>query len=346
MYQYSKARSARSLATLALGAACAACAATHERRAEPVTPVSAPSSCEPERDAAAIRAMAGSYSVDFDFTETEALSPGYQLHGRHRSAATELIVVIEDTPGRLSLQHVLVVGGGVVKHWRQDWTFEDRELLEFQGGGSWQRRTLPVEAASCTWTQAVFGVDDSPRYEGYGRWKHGKPGSVWESNETWRPLPRREYTTRSDYDVLVGINRHRISAAGWEHEQENTKLVLEPRRLLAREHGLNTYSKTKATETAPAEAYWRATAPFWKEVRAEWSRVLAPRAQVKLQVETGGKQLHAPLFERATKSDAWGSPQATAFIQSAVAKYLVEEPAAASGAPEPAAPLGASTHQP
>jgi hypothetical protein len=312
-------------ASLALSALSTACASRHEGAAAPhLAATAARGGCDRQRDAAAIVAMAGSFDVDFTFEETEVLTAGYQKHGLHRSAATELVALIEDTPSRVSLQHVLVVGGGVVKHWRQDWTFEDRDLLEFRGKGLWERRTAPPEAVRCAWTQAVFGVDDSPRYEGYGRWAHDGRGSVWESGETWRPLPRREYTTRSDYDVLVGVNRHRITAAGWEHEQENVKLVLEPRHLLVREHGLNSYTRTKTAETEPAVAYWQSTAPFWKLVRAEWARILAPHDRVSLQVETSSNPIHEPLFARATAKGAAADAGASAFIREAVAKYVLE----------------------
>jgi hypothetical protein len=312
---------ATSLTLLALSTACAS---GHESTAAP-RPASAAELgiCAPELDVVAIRAMAGSYDVGFSFEETDVLTAGYRKREIHRSAATELVALVEDTPRRLSLQHVLVVGGGVVKHWRQDWTFEDRELLEFRGRGVWERRTVPAEAVRCTWSQAVFAVDDSPRYEGYGRWVHDARGSVWASNETWRPLPRREYTTRSDYDVLVAVNRHRITASGWEHEQDNVKLVLEPRHLLVRERGSNGYTRTKATETAPAASYWQSTAPFWKEVRAEWARVLASHQRLRLRVETGNDALHEPLFARATATGAADEASTVAFIHDAIGSYLL-----------------------
>ena len=309
---------------LAFVALLTGCASTHEGAVVPRA-TSAPElgGCNAKRDAAAIAAMAGSYDVYFSFEETDVLTPGYAKHAPHRSAATELVTLLENEPGRVSLQHVLVVGTSVVKHWRQDWTFEDQELLEFHGRGVWQRRTLAPEAAHCAWTQAVFGVDDSPRYEGYGRWQHDAGGSVWESNQTWRPLPRREYTTRSDYDVLVGVNRHRITATGWEHEQDNVKLVLDPQHRLVREHGLNSYTRTKSAETQPAALYWQSTAPFWKEVRAEWARALAPYVRLNLQVETADKAIHEPLFARATANGA-DDGAVTTFIHDAVAKYVLE----------------------
>jgi hypothetical protein len=310
-----------------------------EARAPSPDPAAA-TSCDPTRDRAAIRAMAGSYDVDFDFRETQALTPGYELHGRHRSAATELVILVEDKPQRLSLQHVLVVGGGVIKHWRQDWAFEDRTLLELRGRGTWARRTLSAEEARCTWSQAVFGVDDSPRYEGYGRFRHSDSEAVWESNETWRPLPRREYSTRSDYDVLVGVNRHRITKAGWEHEQDNVKLVLEPRRTLARERGLNSYLRTQPSATLPATAYWQSTAPFWAEVRAQWDHLLAPLASVTLQLEDGKRNLHEPLFERATASASPPDASTSAFIRATIASYVVVAPPVAT--PQPTAPLSST----
>lgn len=262
-----------------------------------------PSACDRARDQQAIAAMAGSYDVEFAFEETEALAPGYRKHEGHKSFATELIVVVEDTPGRVSLQHLLQLGDGpratVIKHWRQDWVFQGAERLEFRGRDVWERRTLTAQAARCSWTQAVYGVDDAPRYSGSGRWRHTATSSAWTSNETWRPLPRREYTTRSDYDVLVAVNEHRVDRDGWQHVQRNAKLVLEPRHFLVREQGLNRYGRAAATSTDAAAAYWQAAAPFWRAVREEWSRLLARHPRLTLRSEATGQRLHQALFERA-----------------------------------------------
>jgi len=274
--------------------------------------------------------MAGSYQVVFDFEETEVLAPGYVTHPPLNTEALELVVVVVDAPGRVSLQHLLVVGGGVTKHWRQDWAFEDRELLEFKGRNTWTERQVSTDEAHCSWTQAVFEVDDSPRYEGIGRWAHDAQGSVWQSNETWRPLPRREYTKRSDYDVLLGVNRHRITRTGWEHEQANVKVVLAPHQPLVRERGLNRFTRVDAETTKEAASYWQATAAFWQQVREEWARVLGPRNSLRLTTEVAGKRLYEPLFERA---EARIEPGATsAFIHETIARYLV-------GAAEPSASM-------
>ena len=213
------------------------------------------------KDRQAILAMAGKYKVEFNFMETVALAKGYAAKPPKRSGATELVLVIEDTPRRIELQHILVMGdpATVVKHWRQRWDYEDADLVEFQGHATWAHRRLGPAEAKGTWTQSVFEVDDAPRYEGVGRWVHAGDSSSWESNETWRPLPRREYTTRDDYQVLLGRNRHTVTPAGWVHEQDNVKVRLDPsRELLVREAGLNRYTRVDK-DLAAGEAYWKET---------------------------------------------------------------------------------------
>jgi hypothetical protein len=271
--------------------------------------------------------MAGSYHVNFDFEETEVLTPGYEKWKPLHTGATELVIVLEDSPGRVSLQHVLVIGDDVTKHWRQDWTFEDRELLEFLGKNHWLKRTLSAQAAHCSWTQAVFEVDDAPRYEGVGRWVHETDSSVWQSNQTFRPLPRREYKMRHDYDVLLGLNRHRFTATGWSHEQDNEKLVLEPRHSLVRERGLNRYRRIDRQETRLGAQYWQDTSSFWQQVRGEWTRVLEPRDGLSLATEVAGERLYEPLFARAQDKTAANTPGATeatrAFIHESIARYVL-----------------------
>src|SRR5688572_23666997 len=68
--------------------------------------------CDPVRDRQAIRAMAGGFEVKFDFTETVALAEGYQLKPPYRVGASELVILAEDDPQRIALQHILVVGEG------------------------------------------------------------------------------------------------------------------------------------------------------------------------------------------------------------------------------------------
>lgn len=230
-----------------------------------------------EQDRRAILAMAGEFEVKFRFDETVALRDGYELK-HDKSGGYETVLVAEDTGRRIVLQHVLVSKDGehVVKHWRQDWTYEDRDLREFAGDRTWTGRRLSANEVRGTWTQAVYEVNDGPRYESYGRWQHYGDYSSWQSAQTWRPLPRREYSTREDYDVLLAVNRQAITPWGWVHEQDNTKWDRDSLEhpYIARELGVNEYRRITTFDFSPARAYWQRSGRYWAAVRAAWEREL------------------------------------------------------------------------
>ena len=152
-----------------------------------------------EKDRAAILAMAGEYEVTFKFMETVAIGKDYELKKPYLAEATEIVFVVKNSPKNIILQHVLWLEDleRVVKHWKQEWRFEDKILHEFIGDNTWSRRELSDEEVSGTWTQKVYQVDDSPRYESYGRWSHEGGMSSWQGSKTRRPLPRREYTKQA-----------------------------------------------------------------------------------------------------------------------------------------------------
>jgi hypothetical protein len=301
----------------------ASCGSAPLRPAAPSALAAPAPTCDRARDHAAILAMAGPYEVAFTFQENLALAEGYKPRDTYRVDGHELVVVVEDGPTRISLQHLLVVGPPdeprVIKHWRQDWVFEDPELLEFRGGGVWEAKRLPPEDARCSWTQAVFEVNDAPRYESWGRWQHAAGTSSWTSQETWRPLPRREYTTRRDYDVVLGFNRHVLTPTGWAHEQDNTKVVLRGApRALVREHGINTYQRTQARDFGVARDYWRRTEAFWRDVREVWKTVFAAGPRLSLRPGVDGTAQHDALFELAQ------DPRAVASADTAARRRQVE----------------------
>ena len=211
-----------------------------------------------ERDRRAILAMAGAYRTTFDFIETVGFKPGFHPSRPYQSWGTEYIYVIEDSGGLIRLQHLIVMfvadeagkvqGPFVQKHWRQDWRYEAGDLHVYAGRNQWRRDRRDEASVRGRWTQAVFQVDDSPRYEAVGEWVHEGSYSAWTSETTWRPLPRREETVRSDYQVLMGTNRHTITPTGWVQEEDNLKVVLDADGkpsadvpYLSREVGVNRY---------------------------------------------------------------------------------------------------------
>lgn len=238
-----------------------------------------------EADRRAILSMAGEFAVRFSFRETLPLQPGYQLNpDPYSEEAHELVLVAENSGRRIRLQHLLVADGHVIKHWAQIWGYEDTRLCEFQGHNSWKMRALTADEARGTWTQHVTQVDDSPRYESWGRWQHLGGVSSWTSHDTWRPLPRREHTKRKDYDVVAGTNRHVITPDGWAHEQDNTKTIVRDGRILplAREAGLNTYRRVTGMDFSSARSLWQRDAEFWNAVVAAWDRVQESRTEIAI----------------------------------------------------------------
>ncbi|MFA7237567.1 MAG: DUF6607 family protein [Phycisphaeraceae bacterium] len=250
---------------------------------------------DPERDRAAILAMAGNYHVQFNFEETVPLVAGYKLAEPYHEQASEAVIVVVNEPKRIVLQHILAADGLVVKHWRQEWRFENRSLLEYQCDNRWQPRTISQTEAHATWTQNVYSTDDSPRYCGYGKWVHQANLSYWESNLTARPLPRREYTTRDDYQILMARNRHEITPTGWAHHEDNYKLAPgskgQPDRVLARENGLNIYTRGDDEELADARKWWENHQRFWSVVTAAWDQLYASDQPITIRKDVAGTSL-------------------------------------------------------
>ena len=282
------------------------------------------------RDRQSILTMQGEYIVDFAFDETVLLQPGYERAAAMRSGGNETVIVVEDTPTKIVLQHILVDGksGHVTKHWRQDWVYEAPNRFEFSADLTWPVRTIPKEKNQGAWTQCVFEVSDAPRYCGTGRWDYANGIATWTSDLSWRPLPRREYTKRSDYNAVSAINRHTITPNGWTHEQFNTKVLRKPDGTqveLAREFGFNDYQKTKEVDFKPAYKYWQATQDFWAKVRMRWEAFLAKPPGVHLKTKIDGMDMIIPLFTQAGKLEE-GKQVADGDIDKVFAEWVEPAP--------------------
>jgi len=241
---------------------------------------------QPAADRAAILAMAGNFKVTFDMRETTSWRTDYTPIKPAASGGHEVVRVIEDSGRRIVLQHLLVVEAGpgnsvVVKHWRQDWTYEPESLLVYAGRGRWTLETVPQDQRAGRWSQTVWQTDDSPRYGGLGRWSEEGGVRRWQSDWTWRPLARRDAVRQPPYDRYLGINRHSPAPGGWIHWQDNIKMGPEPGapggRIVpfVQEAVLNSYVRDDGYDVAAAEAYWRATSDYWAAIRAAWDEAIA-----------------------------------------------------------------------
>ncbi|MFO7324901.1 MAG: hypothetical protein DIU62_004205 [Pseudomonadota bacterium] len=271
----------------------------------------APDLAPQERDRRAILAMAGTYRVTFDFLEVATFPDEGQRPRPYQSWGTEKVYVDRDEPGFVSLVHILemrVVGEDgrisepmVTKHWRQDWRYEPAYVIEHEDGRRWRRRTLSAEERRGAWSQTVYQVDESPRYGSVGRWEHNASFSSWIGGETARPLPRREWSVRNDYQLLYGTNRHTILPRGWLHEENNLKRTVgnAPLPYVGREYGVARYERIVDADFAAADRYYEATREFWDAVLEVWEDVWSTNEVVEVTANSDQSGAFAGLFQLA-----------------------------------------------
>ncbi len=256
-----------------------------------------------QEDLKAIKSMCGCYEVTFNFAETFKYSDAadYKPSPTKIDRGLEWIELVEDMPNKLVLQHLLIVSDTIIiKHWRQDWEFENTRFYLFDKETSWKFKQLPKTQVKGQWTQRVFQVDDSPRYEGTSSWVHVDGRHYWE-NTADAPLPRREQTIRNDYNVLKRNNRQEITAFGWVHDQDNDKILRNGGKdqLIAREKGHDVYTRVEDSKCKAAQKYWAENKALWKNVRDKWATVFARNKDLDLHRKVNKLSLYVYLFELA-----------------------------------------------
>ena len=256
-----------------------------------------------KKDIASIKQMCGCFEVTFEFSETFIYSKDslYQPSKNKTDRGLEWAQLVVDEKDRITIQHILQVGDSsdpyIVKHWRQDWLYQNQEFYYYDRDNNWKYVKLPKQDVKGQWTQKVFQVDDSPRYEGSSSWVHIDGKSYWE-NYTDAPLPRRERTIRSDYNVLNRGNRHEIKEIGWVHDQNNKKIVRSENKdlVIAMEKGYNTYRRVEDEKCSAASNWWEENNEKWELVRLKWDEVFSRNRQLSLKSQVDDKPLFMYLF--------------------------------------------------
>ena len=248
---------------------------------------------------AIIEKLCGCFQVDFRYAETFSPDPDYKYHNREETGGTaELALPIEVSDKKLVIQHLLVVGEKtVVKHWREEWTYENPEIWKYKGDRTWVKETVPAAEVKGKWTQTVWEVADEPRYQGYSQFVHLDGKIIWQ-NTTDAPLPRREYSVRNDYNILKRTNRLNITDSGYLHEQDNQKIIRAngTDKLLVEEKGQNIYKRIAEKECNAAKAYWEKNSDYWNRVRKIWTGYTANNNSISLKNKVEGKMLHEYLI--------------------------------------------------
>ncbi|APG64827.1 hypothetical protein LPB136_05385 [Tenacibaculum todarodis] len=276
-----------------------------------------------KKDREAIKEMCGCFEVTFNFAETFNTSKDslYKASKTKLSKGLEWAQLIEDDKNKISIQHLLQVGSPakphIVKHWRQDWMYQNLDFYMFNGDNNWLYKNKTKADVKNQWTQKVYQVDDSPRYEGSGTWVHVDGKSYWE-NTTDAPLPRREYTKRSDYNVTERGNRHEITNYGWLHDQDNKKIIRKEGAkdvVLAYEKGYNTYVKVPDARCKAAKDWWTKNEPKWQLVRNKWTTVFERNQDLTLEKKVDNKLLFKQLFSDEIKSETEISEVIESFVK-------------------------------
>ncbi|MBS1771487.1 MAG: hypothetical protein JST82_01415 [Bacteroidetes bacterium] len=240
-----------------------------------------------------IEKLCGCFSVNFKYAETFSPVDTYKYHPREELNATELALPIESTDTKLVMQHLLVINDTmIIKHWREEWSYELPVLYQYQGNKVWNRRALNASAVKGKWTQTVLEVNDEPRYQGVSAWINNDGQTYWESTAD-APLPRREYTTRNDYNILKRKNRIQLTADGYMHEQDNDKIIRSDKAdvLLVQEKGYNKYIRMDESECAVAKAWWEKNKAFWTSVRSTWAEYVSHAQTVAVKNKVADKRL-------------------------------------------------------
>ncbi len=291
--------------------------------------VSAPASAQEqapanafERDRQAILAQAGQYRVRFDMRENVSFQPDYTPLDEKLSGGTEIVRVVYDEGDKISLQHILVMTHGeqtfVIKHWRQDWVYQPQNVLTYSGPNQWTLTPVSAQDRQGAWSQTVWQTDDSPRYGGVGHWTYDNGLTAWTSNDTWRPLARRDAVRNPVYDRYLGTNRHILKPAGWVHLQDNVKMSGRNGTPVAivQEDVVNTYSVSDAYNAAPGDDYWAATKDYWAAIRAKWDEVIVRDGGIYVEeVADTGAVTGTPLMELAEKVQKGEITEAAAIEQ-------------------------------
>lgn len=263
------------------------------------------------KDRTAIKNMCGCFEVTFNFAETFNYSNDslYKPSKTKTDKALEWAALITDEKNEISIQHLLQVGNStsphIVKHWRQDWIYQNQDFYSYNGNNTWIYKKKPKAEVQKQWTQKVYQVDDSPRYEGSGSWVHIDGKSYWESTSD-APLPRREYTKRNDYNVTIRGNRHEITNYGWLHDQNNKKVIRnsdDDDLILAHEKGYNTYVKVPDSQCKAAQDWWKKNEEKWKKVRLKWENVYNKQKTLSLKNKVDDQPLYKHLFSDETNNE-------------------------------------------
>lgn len=281
------------------------------------------------KDLESVKSLCGCFEVDFKYKETFSDKKDYKLKDAYETEALEWVSYEPQTDGSVTLQHILIIDSStIIKHWRENWSFENTEILTYDKNYLWKKKTLDAGKVIGTWTQKVFEVDDRPQYDGIASFAYFDGKTLWQSRDD-APLPRREYSKRSDYNVLNRGNRLYITPDGYLHEQDNKKVIRTANTadtILVEEKGYNNYTKVPASKCQAGIDWWEKNKVFWYDVRSVWNTLLPTLNELIIKQTVEDQKLHERLFklnEEYISAKKYDSKNAKEDILKAIKMHLV-----------------------
>jgi hypothetical protein len=247
-----------------------------------------------QQDIKSIKSLCGCYEVEFRYKETFSPDSSYKLKDQYVAKGLEWGGLVESSDKKIIIQRILVIDDSmIVKHWREDWTYQNIDLLQYSHDDVWKKTRLSADNIKGQWLQSVWEVNDAPRYQGTSLWVHQNGEHFWK-NTADAPLPRREYTKRNDYNVMMRGNTIKITDTGWVHEQDNVKLIRkegQADKIVAQEKGYNIYRKTDDKKCFAAQDWWSKNQAYWNQVRANWDELIAKKDIIEVKREVKNQSL-------------------------------------------------------
>ncbi len=235
----------------------------------------------------AIRSLTGCYLVDYSYTETESLKPGYQRDSRvydvNQNKSVKEWIYATGENNKIRLQHVLfatdlqgqIMADSLLKHTGEDWEYEAPFQYEFTAPLRWEVK--PLERGLGRWTRKITNLDDGLRYQCSAAWL---PSAYpeWSCDDNYAPIPGRETRDmgRKDYQALLRSTKIVAYGHSWLERQANTKMIHQEgvKTPLAKELGKNWYVRLPESDCDAAKAYISEWQPFWSLLQETWETVL------------------------------------------------------------------------
>jgi len=260
-----------------------------------------------------LRGHAGCFLVDYSFTETESLKPGYERDKRvydtnNDKTTYEWIYAADKSPTEIRLQHILFTKDlatgavqGMLKHQAEDWQENPTQVYDYVRSGEWTARQLNG-AGQGKWVRKVTNLDDGLRYQCEATFDVTAQNPVWTCSN-FAPIPGRETRDmqRRDYNSLERTTKIVSYGPSWLEKQENVKVILDETTLakvpLAREHGRTWYIRQPDAQCADAQALVTARRSYWEIVMNAWEGFLATPQTWKETRSIGGVSRYAAMSD-------------------------------------------------